>query len=317
MVRRINNGHPADHELLLAAGAGERPARRLPVDRHLDDCAACRTRLEVLHATLQEASEEYQRVSTPDDASMARQRARLAQTLLSIPAPRRPWWSPLSIADLPSWAVAAVAVAAIVLTAPWALWMSLRADDDRSSVARELPAAELTPGASAAVSVGDLCDGRGPSRVVSTEVRRTVLRAYGMEDVPAEAYELDALITPELGGTTDARNLWPQRYTSLVWHARIKDVLEERLAADVCAGRVDLGTAQRELSIDWVAAYRRYFQTDVPLQAHLAYGPDEPELEMAAPRPPRIGAYAEAMALMTLSVSRPHATESDRFFTRF
>lgn len=316
MVRRTAGGHPADHELLLAADAGERLAERSLVDRHLSACAACRTRLDVLEATLREATEQYQRLSAgdedasiDDDGSMPAQRARLAAALIAMPAPRRSWWPPVSIAILPPWAVAAAAMLVIGLIAPWATSFARRAGDARPArptLARELPTAGLTPGAAAPVIVGDLCAGRIPSRVVSAEVRHTVLRAYGMEDAPAEAYELDALITPELGGTTDARNLWPQRYASLVWHARVKDVLEERLAADVCAGHLDLLTAQRDLSTDWVAAYRRYFHTDVPLQAHLEPRLDEPELEIAAPRAPRIGAYAEALALMVLPARRPH-----------
>jgi anti-sigma factor RsiW len=284
MARLTSTGHPADHELLLAIDAAARPARRTGVDRHLNDCAPCRARVDMLRATLQDMTEEYQRVSVRDDPSMAAQRARLAQTLIAMPAPRRSWWRPpfsSAFVALPSWAVAAATVIVIGLAAPWGSWLGQRGGDARPSFARELPAAGLTPGATAPVIVTDLCAGGIPSRVVSADVRLSVLRAYGMEDAPADTYELDALITPELGGTTDARNLWPQRYASLVWHARVKDVLEERLAADVCAGRRDLLSAQRDLATDWIAAYRRYFQTDVPLQAHLEYRPDEPELVIA------------------------------------
>jgi hypothetical protein len=306
MIRRTPTSHPADHELLLAADAGEPRARRR-IEQHLDDCARCRTRLEEHLATLHGATEAYRHLSGRDDTSMAAQRERLTHALTAMPAPRRSWWLPsLSFVALPSSAAAAVAVVVIGLIVPWATSLGRRADGARSSVARELPVAGLTPGAAAPVTARELCAGVSPSRVVSADVRRTVLRAYGMEDVPLEAYELDALITPELGGTTDARNLWPQRYTSLVWHARVKDVLEERLAADVCAGRLDLASAQRDLATDWVAAYRRYFRTDAPLRAHLEQRLDEPELEMAAPRPPRIGAYAETLALMALPVPQSH-----------
>ena len=152
----------------------------------------------------------------------------------------------------------------------------------------------------------DLCAGRGVSREVSPDVRLAVLREYGMEDVPADEYELDALITPELGGTTDARNLWPQRYASAVWHARVKDELEHRLAADVCAGRVALEQAQRDIATDWIAAYRRYFRSELPLRAHNERLVDEePELVIRAPSQPRVGAYAEAMARISLAMMRP------------
>ncbi len=42
------------------------------------------------------------------------------------------------------------------------------------------------------------------------------------------------------------------------WNAHIKDKLENKLHADVCAGQVDLKTAQREIAGDWIAAYKKY-----------------------------------------------------------
>jgi hypothetical protein len=33
----------------------------------------------------------------------------------------------------------------------------------------------------------------------------------------------------------------------------------------VCAGEVDLATAQRDIATDWIAAYKKYFHTDRPL----------------------------------------------------
>ena len=107
-----------------------------------------------------------------------------------------------------------------------------------------------------------------------------------MEGVPESAYELDALITPELGGSTDAANLWPQRYHSPVWNARVKDELERLLPEMVCDGRVTLAEAQRAIASDWIAAYKHYFKTDAPLQAHR--GPEmdeEPELLFVSDRP--------------------------------
>jgi hypothetical protein len=32
----------------------------------------------------------------------------------------------------------------------------------------------------------------------------------------------------------------------------------------VCAGKVDLSTAQSEIATDWIAAYKKYFRTDTP-----------------------------------------------------
>jgi hypothetical protein len=133
----------------------------------------------------------------------------------------------------------------------------------------ELPVARFTPGAVSALTAAELCAGVRPSRVVTEEAKQQVLRNYRMERASVKTYELDALVTPELGGTTEAANLWPQRYESPVWNARVKDELERLLPALVCSHRVDLARAQQEIAADWVAAYKRYFRTDVPLQAHL------------------------------------------------
>jgi hypothetical protein len=100
---------------------------------------------------------------------------------------------------------------------------------------------------------------------VDLDVKQDVVRAYLMENVPADQYELDYLITPELGGAPDARNLWPQRYRSRVWNAYVKDQLERMLPGKVCRGEVDLVTAQHEIADDWVSAYKKYFATDVPI----------------------------------------------------
>ena len=76
-----------------------------------------------------------------------------------------------------------------------------------------------------------------------------------------------ATATPELGGTADPKNLWPERYASPVWSARVKDQLEDLLPTLVCQGRLDLGTAQRDIAVDWIVAYKKYFHTDRPQKA--------------------------------------------------
>lgn len=128
-----------------------------------------------------------------------------------------------------------------------------------------LPVASLTPGATWSVTAEELCaPGAHEQRRVPDAVRVQVLRGYGMEHEPAERYELDYLITPELGGAPSVENLWPQRYASRTWNAHVKDQLERLLPQLVCDGTVALQTAQREIAADWVAAYRKYFRTDVP-----------------------------------------------------
>jgi hypothetical protein len=115
--------------------------------------------------------------------------------------------------------------------------------------------------------VGELCEaGSREQQEIPAAVRRAVLRDYGMEQVPSDEYELDYLITPELGGVPDARNVWPERYGSRMWNAGVKDQLERLLPQLVCDRQVALETAQRDIARNWIAAYKKYFRTQVPLQ---------------------------------------------------
>ena len=97
-------------------------------------------------------------------------------------------------------------------------------------------------------------------------LQRKVFEEYGIPRAEPRAYEVDYLITPALGGADDIRNLWPQSNSSAVWNARVKDALEDRLHAMVCDGGLDLVAAQHDISSDWIAAYRKYFNTDEPLE---------------------------------------------------
>jgi hypothetical protein len=171
---------------------------------------------------------------------------------------------------------AGLATAALALLALGSVLVRFAIDERRSTAAAlveagALPIAALTPGATEHVSAADLCAGRGPSRrPVAPAVRQAVLHDYGMEHLPDEDYELDYLITPELGGSSDRRNLWPERYGSRVWNAGVKDQLEELLPQMVCEGRLELAAAQRDIAADWIAAYKKYFNTKAPLPPRVA-----------------------------------------------
>jgi hypothetical protein len=77
-------------------------------------------------------------------------------------------------------------------------------------------------------------------------------------------YEEDHLIPLELGGDPkDSRNLWPEPYDAGAWGARTKDKLERKLNRLVCAGQVDLRTAQHAIATNWVAAYNLYISMPI------------------------------------------------------
>jgi hypothetical protein len=61
--------------------------------------------------------------------------------------------------------------------------------------------------------------------------------------------------------------IFPTRnYCSLLTaNARVKDELEDRLHEMVSNGELDLSTAQRCISTDWIVAYKKYFHTVRPL----------------------------------------------------
>ena len=153
-------------------------------------------------------------------------------------------------------------------------------DAPPASAGLERPRQDLTPGSVLPVGVDEIC-GAGVTGVpaVAAQVPRQVFEAYGVDYRRAAEYELDFLITPELGGAPDPRNLWPQPYRVGVWNAYVKDELERELQDLVCRGTLDLATAQQELANDWIAAYKRRFNTDRPLRDYGRFplAPDEVE----------------------------------------
>jgi hypothetical protein len=95
---------------------------------------------------------------------------------------------------------------------------------------------------------------RPPVRITRPE-KVASMAAYG-DPAPASGYEYDHLISLELGGApNDARNLWPEPGKI----PNRKDKVENRLHREVCAGKITLLAAQREIAKRWVATYRDLF----------------------------------------------------------
>jgi hypothetical protein len=126
----------------------------------------------------------------------------------------------------------------------------------------------LTPGATRPVTLADICplgdDELDPD--VAPSKRQQVFDAYGIKRKSSrQEYQVDYLINPQLGGTDDIRNLWPEPYGSPIWNAQAKDTLEKRLHKMVCERQIDLESAQREIATDWIAAYKKYFHSEKPV----------------------------------------------------
>lgn len=122
------------------------------------------------------------------------------------------------------------------------------------------PRLAITPGETRPITLNEVCL-NSSAQVISPDipesVRRQVFAAYGIKSPQSGQFEVDYLITPDLGGTESIRNLWPQPYSAR-WNARVKDQLEQRLHTLVCGGKLDLATAQHDIAVDWIAAYKRY-----------------------------------------------------------
>lgn len=161
---------------------------------------------------------------------------------------------------MPQW----MPVAALAMTACLLVFAVYERGLVRRGADPIVPKTALTPGETRNVSIDEVCRGSAnETNMVSPSVRQAVFREYGIRDTRTNRYEVDYLITPELGGANSIRNLWPEPYSAL-WNAHVKDELESRLHGMVCSGEIDLTTAQNEIARDWIGAYKKYFHRDRP-----------------------------------------------------
>jgi hypothetical protein len=63
------------------------------------------------------------------------------------------------------------------------------------------------------------------------------------------------------------RNLWPQSTETSRWNSYVKDALERKLYRLVCAGELDLKTAQHSIASNWIEAYKKYVSEHPPTAA--------------------------------------------------
>ena len=259
--------HPSDETLLLALDRELSARRQVALDRHLSGCERCRARTSRMASVADATSRLCLRGETAPSTAL-RRRLQAAMTERGARWDRSASFRlRKAFATFPLLIRVGVSVALIGVVV--LLMRSTRGIVPVATPieAASLPIHALTPGATARVGRDALCAGRPPARSpIAAAVRQAVLRQYQMEHVPEEEYELDYLITPELGGTAEAQNLWPQRYASGIWNARVKDDLERLLPQLVCQGALDLATAQQAIADNWIAAYKKYMGTDQPIE---------------------------------------------------
>lgn len=83
-----------------------------------------------------------------------------------------------------------------------------------------------------------------------------VYREYGIVSHTAGEYEVDHLISLELGGSNDLSNLWPEPAEPRPGFHE-KDKVENYLHSQVCSGAMSLEEAQKEISTNWLEVYQR------------------------------------------------------------
>ena len=266
------SSHLSDEDLLLFA-EGEMP--RIKADqmqRHLALCPHCQLRGAELEATFSELahlqSAEFDSKIPSGAGPRALLKARLETVVLED---AKPWWSRFVLGTSGQGRSYLYAALGVVILCVAARYRPSSISNQRTvstyMEARPVPNSNLTPGATRPVRLADICPQRESDLdpVVSPSVQKIVFTEYGIASAPSKDYQVDYLINPQLGGTDDIRNLWPQPYGTTVWNARAKDALEDRLYRMVCEKQIDLASAQRDIATDWISAYKKYFHPSEPV----------------------------------------------------
>lgn len=92
-------------------------------------------------------------------------------------------------------------------------------------------------------------------RNVSEATKKKVFKEYGIPYTKHSNYEVDHIISLELGGSNDISNLYPESYL-IKNGARTKDIFENYLHKQICNGKMDVAEAQRQISSDWFTNYQ-------------------------------------------------------------
>jgi hypothetical protein len=270
----VNDIHLSDQELVLYGDGELSPHRAARVREHLAGCWNCRARAAEfegaiaafvhLHRFKDDRHKDDTRASRGD-----RLRSSLKAQMAVAAAARRTSRFHFFPTVFSRQAACACIALLIVAAGVWKMHTSsLRSEQNAAELeANALPNRSLTPGYTRPAKLSELCGMRQPNAPDDEDVsmKQKVFSEYGLPVSTSKSYELDYLITPELGGADDVRNLWPEPYASTDWNAHVKDELENRLHTMVCDGQIDLATAQKDIATDWIAAYKRYFHTETPL----------------------------------------------------
>ena len=122
-----------------------------------------------------------------------------------------------------------------------------------------LPDSACTPGAILSTGTKDaICkSGYAKSvRNVPDSEKNQDYAEYGITSHAPGQYEVDHLVSLELGGSNDIANLWPELASPKPGFHE-KDKVENYLHDQVCSGAVSLQQAQTEIATNWLAVYNQ------------------------------------------------------------
>ena len=122
-----------------------------------------------------------------------------------------------------------------------------------------LPDSACTPGAIFPnATVQQICTPGYSSSVrnVPTSEKDQAYAEYGIYSHSPGQYEVDHLISLELGGSNDIANLWPEAASPKPGFHE-KDQVENYMHDQVCSGAISLKDAQTQIATNWLAVYNR------------------------------------------------------------
>lgn len=128
-----------------------------------------------------------------------------------------------------------------------------------------LPDSVYTPGVVRTTDLKEVCSEKTKQFRTSTkEMRAEAYVEYQVKKGGAQRYEVDDLIPLELGGANVVPNFWPQPFPQAHW----KDVTEDWLHKEVCAGRRDLVESQHAIAENWYLLYQEMNSGPRPIEKH-------------------------------------------------
>jgi hypothetical protein len=264
------DSHPTEEELLLLVD-GELSTRRASrIRAHLTACWDCRARMAEIEQTITDFVRTHRQSIDPMLPPAAEARAQLRYQMAELALrPQPDSWRRFFRSDrVIRFGVYGTVAAVLTVLGGEAIYHRFTPRVPDPAIAafahRAIPDRNLTPGAARQVAINDICSVAHEEVVkpVSLSLRQQVFREYGIINPNPDDYEIDYLIAPRLGGLEDIQNLWPEPNASPTWNSHAKDALEERLHQLVCSGKLDVTTAQHDISINWIAAYKKYLPAE-------------------------------------------------------